>query len=168
MQRIHDEEHISTTPPPPPYTVVDQYNGANNVQYHTQNPYPATVITSDVDYRLAQKLQDEEYALWVDQNQHDYRTRPGEPPTAGTAAAAGTVIPHHCRPPMPPIPEHSPYNHHHHPCQGGNPQQYPVVYASPIQPPLPYSQTMPYASNNDICGEGQPYYGSMNQSKKSL
>jgi len=31
MQRIHDEEHISTTPPPPPYTVVDQYNGANNV-----------------------------------------------------------------------------------------------------------------------------------------
>ncbi|CAG8562981.1 10514_t:CDS:2 [Diversispora eburnea] len=69
MQRIHDSEERSGHTPPPPYALVDNLtrnnNQAQSQQYHSQNPYPAAVIPSEADFRLAQKLQDEEYAQWM-------------------------------------------------------------------------------------------------------
>ncbi|PKC15737.1 hypothetical protein RhiirA5_348656 [Rhizophagus irregularis] len=183
MQRVQEEEsHVGYTPPPP-YTLVDQHthncNSNNNIinnntnnnnnptqqQYHSQNPYPATVIPPDADFRLAQKLQDEEYAQaqahWVDTNpQQDYysNVRSGE-------TSISTNLP---RAPMPPIPEHYQYNHYQsyqseQNYQHSGESQYPIVYASPNQPPLPY-QTSPYANNCASNGvNGQACYGSMNQ-----
>ncbi|RIA94640.1 hypothetical protein C1645_734627 [Glomus cerebriforme] len=171
MQRVQEEESHVGYIPPPPYTLVDQqYPGNNNnnnnnsnnnnptlQQYHSQNPYPATVIPPDADFRLAQKLQDEEYARWAETNpqQEYYSTRAGE-------TSASTHLP---RAPMPPIPEHYQYNHYQsyqndptfqHPSQS---QQYPIIYASPNQPPLPYT-TSPYVNNG---GNGGIGYGSLNQ-----
>ncbi|GET02741.1 hypothetical protein GLOIN_2v1735015 [Rhizophagus clarus] len=173
MQRVQEEESHTGYTPPPPYTLVDQHNNNNNNnninnnnnvnnnnnnQYHSQNPYPATVIPPDADFRLAQKLQDEEYAHWVDTTPQQEYYRSGE-------TSISTHLP---RAPMPPIPEHYQYNHYQsyqneqnqNFQNTGQSQQYPVIYASPNQPPLPY-QTSPYASN--CAGNGQMCYGSMNQ-----
>lgn len=71
---------------------------------------------------------------------------------------------------MPPIPEHYQYNHYQsyqseQNYQHSGESQYPIVYASPNQPPLPY-QTSPYANNCASNGvNGQACYGSMNQGK---
>ncbi|CAG8508760.1 4063_t:CDS:2 [Acaulospora morrowiae] len=129
-------------------------------QYHSQNPYPATVIPPEVDFRLAQKLQDEEYVQWIENNQPQDSThhRAGE-------SSVGFCNP--SAPPLPPIPENLQYNHypsyqnnlshcHHHQS---------VVYASPNQPPLPYTQSAPYANGGggSCTGGNNTYYGSLNQ-----
>ncbi|CAG8475131.1 15801_t:CDS:2 [Funneliformis caledonium] len=136
------------------------FNNKTQQQYHSQNPYPATVISSDADFRLAQKLQDEEYARWVESN-------PQQEPVLNRAGES-SVGPHLPRAPMPPIPEHYQYNHHQQ-FQNSPSYQSPIVYASPNQPPLPYSQTSPYANNGASGGaNNQPYYGSLNQAKFTI
>lgn len=132
-------------------------------QYHSQNPYPAAVIPPEADFRLAQKLQDEEYAQWVETNQDSIHPQ-CEPSTSCHNSSA---------PPLPSIPENYQYNHypsyqnnlshcHHH-----NQSQYPIIYASPNQPSLPYAQTAPYVTNGvaGSCNRGgnATYYGSLNQ-----
>ncbi|CAG8569233.1 3473_t:CDS:2, partial [Ambispora leptoticha] len=137
MQRHHEEGST----PPPPYTLVDhlntsassstvaannnnntsssfsqnQTNGNNTLnitpQYHSQNPYPATVISTDSDYRLAQKLQEEEYALGMDQN--PYEPYPSRRIHGGESSTSILPTSHHQRVPMPPIPEHYTCNYHH-------------------------------------------------------
>ncbi|CAG8587999.1 1285_t:CDS:2 [Gigaspora margarita] len=140
MQRVHESEERSGHTPPPPYTLVDQFTGGKN--------------SPDSDFRLAQKLQDEEYARWAESNrQQDLVSSVGESP-----------IDHfHSRVIPPPIPENYRCNHYipyqSNPTQHPQ-QQYPIIYASPNQPPLPYNQSDPYISN----GGGQ-YYGSLNQDR---
>ncbi|KAG9300369.1 hypothetical protein G9A89_009993 [Geosiphon pyriformis] len=178
-----DYEEGST--PPPPYTPIDNLNSSSNIispniiqphqfgniplntsaQYHSQDPYPATVIPGDPDFRLAQKLQDQEYTMWIDQNQIEEHFNPSR----GTAGESSAFNPARPRISMPPIPEHYPCNYHPQ-YQNAIPssrQQYPIVYASPNQPPLPYSQTAPYGSSTGLTSDSvdlhSSYYGSLTQ-----
>ncbi|CAG8509577.1 19173_t:CDS:2 [Dentiscutata erythropus] len=154
MQRVHESEERSGHTPPPPYTLVDQFTGGSTTQtqqQHSQNPHPENL--PDSDFRLAQKLQDEEYVRWTETNrQQDLVSSVGE-----------SSIDHFHSRAIPPIPEN--YRCNHYIPYQSNPtqhlqQQYPIIYASPNQPPLPYNQSDPYINN----GGGQ-YYGSLNQDR---
>ncbi|CAG8571915.1 3985_t:CDS:2 [Ambispora gerdemannii] len=155
MQRPHEE---GTTPPPPytlvdhlntstssstaaPNNASTTLNSTNNQnrpggdntlnttpQYHSQNPYPATAISTDPDYRLAQKLQDEEFALWVDQNPDEPFLSRGI--LAGESSTSILPTSHHQRA-LPPIPEHYTCNYHHsHQNSGGAGAHHSSYYGS--------------------------------------
>ncbi|CAG8551776.1 14202_t:CDS:2, partial [Gigaspora rosea] len=117
---------------------------------HTPPP-PYTLVDQ---FTGGSTTQDEEYARWAESNrQQDLVSSVGESP-----------IDHfHSRVIPPPIPENYRCNHYipyqSNPTQHPQ-QQYPIIYASPNQPPLPYNQSDPYISN----GGGQ-YYGSLNQDR---
>ncbi|CAG8517723.1 6961_t:CDS:2 [Cetraspora pellucida] len=157
MQRVHESEERSGHTPPPPYTLVDQFTDGSTTQtQHSQNPYSEN--SPDSDFRLAQKLQDEEYVRWAESNrQQDLVSNVGE----------SSVDHFHSRI-VPPIPENYRCNHHI-PYQSNltqNPQpqqQYPIIYASPNQPPLPYNHPDSYISNG--VGGNLQYYGSLNQDR---
>ncbi|CAB5369712.1 unnamed protein product [Rhizophagus irregularis] len=167
MQRVQEEEsHVGYTPPPP-YTLSTVYiiKKDNSTTVSLPNPYPATVIPPDADFRLAQKLQDEEYAQaqahWVDTNpQQDYysNVRSGE-------TSISTNLP---RAPMPPIPEHYQYNHYQsyqseQNYQHSGESQYPIVTLHQINHHY-HIKLPPYANNCASNGvNGQACYGSMNQ-----
>ncbi|CAG8572738.1 12704_t:CDS:2 [Cetraspora pellucida] len=79
MQRVHESEERSGHTPPPPYTLVDQFTDGSTTQtqQHSQNTYSEN--SPDSDFRLAQKLQDEEYARWAESNrQQDLVSNVGE------------------------------------------------------------------------------------------
>ncbi|CAG8719880.1 8506_t:CDS:1, partial [Scutellospora calospora] len=111
------------------------------------------------DFRLAQKLQDEEYTRWVESNRQQELV---------SSAGESSSDHFHSRVQIDPIPENYRCNHFL-PYQSNStqhllqPQQYPIIYASPNQPPLPYNQSDPFTNNGAV--GNPPYYGSLNQDR---